>query len=850
MNDQQNAQLINPEVLHLKHELQQHEQDVVYKRKIVRDLQEFNDLYAELSQIIDEKEELVEKHASDEQYRKDFASYLEEELSYLDLIGDLMKSLNDYHANHPSLSSQEIENEWADVHILVFAEHIKRQQRGLKRFKDKYSNIEYQNLYDQFQLRFDRIANQMVKARDRMNQIALDNVNNSHKEEKKEETALVKQDVFINEEEFNKMNLEEQISHLKFLMKLIQGINLQNSDLNDTNINTVEYYVDYEIAKIPAEYRAIYERYAALLENLNKQKVEENSQNDLFGQSVDDYIEQSDIFMDQSIKLQRKIYEEEASMKVLVEKAEERKQELLKTASANEIAVYFTTVTLYENSKVEILKEDLNSFMVLETTRAALLKEFSELLKQHGMNSDCLQNEEFMNEEEYEKEFEQISNHIRFIQSYTNPGLERDHEVQKDIQKLNALRNTKSFIHTKDLMYFFIELGYSKKESLHLAKISLHPSLLEQEKKVAEQEKEAVFTFLEKTFTQMFDDLKKEEVKTQRNATVKEHLKKIEMKAYEQLSPWLAALKLNFEEIKQVQGILKKVEKEKVDPSKFDPDAIEPPYRLGPDAAPQPHQEEELPKEVNKEIIKLEIFKNKCKSLLKHVHKNVSKACQRGKKKVNGFISKIKAKRQPKNKMEIYVNIKNKVAAVFVMTGFATMLGAGAANASTQEPVKMDKSITFETKSIDLDQYASEIGKQIAAMQVVEEEPIQEVVENKDLVDVEVNNENTLDFDSQFTLAGDDVNIYTNTQDAIYETNGKDPYFSADTLRDVTGLVYEYNGEYISLNENDPDVEAKKAALESNGAKPVAAISKIAGNDGIEGRYNVNDIQVEGRGGR
>ena len=97
-----------------------------------------------------------------------------------------------------------------------------------------------------------------------------------------------------------------------------------------------------------------------------------------------------------------------------------------------------------------------------------------------------------------------------------------------------------------------------------------------------------------------------------------------------------------------------------------------------------------------------------------------------------------------------------------------------------------------------------------------------------------------------FTIK-DNANIYENEYDAALKENGKTSYFDKNTKRNVESIIYEYNGTKILLDENDPDFEATKQALESNGAVPVAIGSENEYNVGYEGFYNIDDVNIEGR---
>ena len=97
-----------------------------------------------------------------------------------------------------------------------------------------------------------------------------------------------------------------------------------------------------------------------------------------------------------------------------------------------------------------------------------------------------------------------------------------------------------------------------------------------------------------------------------------------------------------------------------------------------------------------------------------------------------------------------------------------------------------------------------------------------------------------------FTLK-ENAKIYTDMYKASAQVDQLKPYYPTDSVRDITGYAYSYNGNMMLLNENDPDFQAKKAALEANGAVLTAVRAENnVDQQGIEGYYNVNDIQMNG----
>lgn len=103
-----------------------------------------------------------------------------------------------------------------------------------------------------------------------------------------------------------------------------------------------------------------------------------------------------------------------------------------------------------------------------------------------------------------------------------------------------------------------------------------------------------------------------------------------------------------------------------------------------------------------------------------------------------------------------------------------------------------------------------------------------------------------VDFGDTFTIK--DKEIYQNYLDAANEENALKASNPIDSVRVVDGITYEYNGEYIFISDKDEDAEAKKNALEANGAKQVNY--RGANENGWEGFFVDENVTFtnEGRG--
>ncbi len=126
-------------------------------------------------------------------------------------------------------------------------------------------------------------------------------------------------------------------------------------------------------------------------------------------------------------------------------------------------------------------------------------------------------------------------------------------------------------------------------------------------------------------------------------------------------------------------------------------------------------------------------------------------------------------------------------------------------------------------------------------------DPVQEEQMAEDIGAIAYNMSNSIENENTFTLKND-ASIYTTATNAEQEVNKLKPKYRTDTTRDITGYGYNYNGRIIILDPADPDFEAKKVALESNGATlSIVRAENNVDSEGIEGFYNIKDIEMGGR---
>lgn len=86
--------------------------------------------------------------------------------------------------------------------------------------------------------------------------------------------------------------------------------------------------------------------------------------------------------------------------------------------------------------------------------------------------------------------------------------------------------------------------------------------------------------------------------------------------------------------------------------------------------------------------------------------------------------------------------------------------------------------------------------------------------------------------------------IYQTAEDAYLKENPLTPYFDEDSIHNVEGVVYEYNGTVIKVMKNEVDAESKIKALENNNAILVGYLgsNEDSLDNGYEGYFSSDDV--------
>lgn len=768
-----NENVHNVAVATFQEKVKNHENAIIDGTKVAHDLNDFIALHEELSGILDEKFQLYNADKS-EKAKNELDSFLREELDYLDLIENLMQTLDQYHDVVGFVDSAMIEKEWADVRIIVTYQNLEKSLNRVGELMKTYPEERYSESYQAILEKKDKLLKQVVDAEYNMLDRSSMDVNTATNDE-------ITPNVDWNKNAFEKMDIKEKIQYLEEKM----------AEIEHSRGTKRIVCVNGERKNIPKKYAARYSKYNSILNNLKMKLAKEEKELDDLSARITSQV--GDIFSEQTneeiyslqttddrlfegidvyLECRKEMHEIDQKMSTLLMKAYDKGE--------SEVV----HITLPNGKPGRILRSDLEEYEKLEKSERINHDKFARLMYEEGIIPDAA------DERTPDEKKTEILERIQFLKSSGVTGEALDSEIQKLMNEYRKVEKRKKFISMAGLTRLFMEQGYSRDEAHRLAFISYDPEAFQKSKRTSVEEKKNIFSKLFQSFSSSVMHAKSAEVGVEEFALMCVEPKK---------SPFASL------------------------------------YTVG----------------IN----------------VKEYISKVLKAVKSVPSKVGNYVSKIKKTRKPKNRAYLQGNVKKKLRNVAAVMGFTAVLAAAVTSGSkTNAPVQSDVSVesvddnTFASSTENVEDIAEELGDTISGMVNKEEEKTDSVtspsLDDSDIVLEDI--DSSLPEESQSVYIGDvfttkmDSEIYTNMYDAAKSENGLHAYFASDSNREVTGLVYDYNGTSILLDENDPDFEAQKTALESNGAVLVAVRSEneAAKDTGAsEGYWNVSDIVLENEEG-
>ncbi len=147
-----NLRVHNPEVARIQITTHEFETHFINGERQVGDLNDFNTLYQELKKLIQDYKKLY-LEARDESTRKEYDTFLAQEIDFLNLMNEIMSSLENYHDVVGFVEGREIKKEMEQASNIIKYRNIERQIAILRRMKgnmpDSYKE-QYQSLLNHY----------------------------------------------------------------------------------------------------------------------------------------------------------------------------------------------------------------------------------------------------------------------------------------------------------------------------------------------------------------------------------------------------------------------------------------------------------------------------------------------------------------------------------------------------------------------------------------------------------------------------------------------------------------------------------------------------------------------------
>lgn len=723
---------------------------------------------------------------NDSNYMERLESYLKEELDYLNLISSLMDDLDKHHDSLGTIDAYTISKEWEDVKYLVTISNLERSMIRLQYLKQNYPESFNQDLYNEMERKYYEIGLRALDAQENMMNIMEENEALENDIEEEFTAGETPQDDSKDEEKNPLVIPENDLLINESLLEQME-VDEQIKYFEKVVQNIENVRGKSKLVYVNGEKKKIAKKYAARYSGYVARL------NNLYNKDIIDeqnMINQISNILNNQADLEKTefILENEAAVEKYCAIREEM-DEIYKQEAQFILRASGRPLTEIVEQK---MLDGKPGFILMEDVLAydELVGRATALQTEFDeimFKYGITPNNNITKGEPLDpkERKKEILNQIYFLMYNGERSENLDKEIKALMDEYRSLETHKKLNKLYKLRKFFRLEGFKPEDCKYLAQISLDPEDLQNNKSISDEKKNNILTTI-------LNKLKKNEVKEeeQKQDEKMSFVEKTKMNAWKCFGGTLGVL-----------------------------------YATGLD--------------------------------IQDAYKNVTKAVKSIPTKAKGFVSKIKGTRKPINKHYLKEEIKIRGTRLAIVAGFGIMLYAGAMshgkgqNNNYTGPV--DNETTYETEveeDTTLEDIADQMGTEIADR--VEPSPEPGVDNNVDNVVEDTTNEeveqNGVYIGDVFTIEANSP-IYTNMYDAANENNGLNPYFADDSKREVTGIAYEYNGTMVMLDMNDPDFEAKKTALESNGAVPVAVRSENEASKGIEGYYNLDDVEIE-LGGR
>ncbi|MCI9279740.1 MAG: hypothetical protein HFJ02_02955 [Bacilli bacterium] len=157
-----NLRVHNPEVAGIQIATHEFETRFINGERHVGDLNDFNTLYQELKKIIQDYKKLY-LEAREESTRKEYDTFLAQEIDFLNLMNEIMSNLENYHDVVGFVEGREIKKEMDHARTIILYRNIERQIAILRRMKGNMPDS-YKEQYKTLLVHYKKLRKEVIEA--------------------------------------------------------------------------------------------------------------------------------------------------------------------------------------------------------------------------------------------------------------------------------------------------------------------------------------------------------------------------------------------------------------------------------------------------------------------------------------------------------------------------------------------------------------------------------------------------------------------------------------------------------------------------------------------------------------
>ena len=215
-----NNRVHNPKVAGIQIASDEFEASLINGERQIVDLNDFNALYQELKGLIQEYKTLY-LETREEGVRKEYDTFLAQEIDFLNLMNEIMASLEAYHDVVGFVEGREIKKEMDQAKIIIMYRNIERQIAMLRRMRSAIPDS-YKEQYVSLTHQYKDLRSKVIAAEAYIIEKSSTEYNTM---EVKNDTDKKKEFFTIDYNFFNSLNnLTDKINYIELIMNNIEGV--------------------------------------------------------------------------------------------------------------------------------------------------------------------------------------------------------------------------------------------------------------------------------------------------------------------------------------------------------------------------------------------------------------------------------------------------------------------------------------------------------------------------------------------------------------------------------------------------------------------------------------------------